>query len=388
MVDLFVYPVSGVLKLWHLLLHNALGVEDSLAWILSMFGLVIVVRSLIAPSALMQLRSVRVNVLLRPEMRALNDEYRTRTDKESLQEYDQRVQELRKKHNYNAWAGCFPVLIQIPAFIGLYQVLLRMARPRDGLETAQHNSIGLLNSQEISAFLQGHVAGIPLPAYVNMRPEQHAMLGTTRDAVYSLVLPMATVAICFTLFNLGLSLYRNVTTLDWDSKMARVMVRITFTFIVIIPLMLFSAALTGPVPVAIVMYWVANNLWTATQNLLIHIYIARTMPLPEETREHIKARRQHVRQEHREHRRFKRWARRQRVKSWILLPQHRQIRAKVNAALAEKKESAAQAKAEAKQLKKAKSATRKQMQKERQALMVQQRKQRKAEKQAQRDQME
>nr|WP_268914234.1 membrane protein insertase YidC [Corynebacterium uropygiale] len=380
-VDLFVYPVSGVLKLWHLLLHNALGIDNSLSWILSMIGLVIVVRSLIAPTSLMQLKSVRINVLLRPELRALAEEYREKTDKESLAEYDKRVKDLRTEHNYNAWAGCIPVLIQFPAFIGLYQVLLRMARPRDGLETAQHNSIGLLNSSEISSFLQGHVNGVPLPAYISMTPEQHAMLGTTREAVYHMVFPLAITAICFTVFNLGLSLFRNITTLDWDSKVARVMSVVSGSFIIFIPLMLSRAALHGPVPVAIVMYWFANNLWTLAQNLIIHIYIARTMPVTPEIRSHIRSRRHHYRDERREHRHYKRWLRRQRLKSWVLLHKHRQIRAEIRAAKQEKKDTKLAKKAERKELKRQKSASRKLMQKEQRERAQIQRRQKLIEKQ-------
>lgn len=329
-----------------------------------MLGLVIVVRSLIAPTSLMQLKSVRINVLLRPELRALAEEYREKTDKESLTEYDQRVKELREKHNYNAWAGCIPVLIQFPAFIGLYQVLLRMARPRDGLETAQHNAIGLLNSDEISSFLQGHVAGVPLPAYISMTPEQHAMLGTTRESVYDFVFPLAITAVCFTVFNLGLALFRNVTTLDWDSKIARFMVGVTASFIIFIPYTLLKAALHGPVPAAIVMYWFANNLWTLAQSLIIHIYIAYTMPVTPEIRAHIRSRRHNYRQQKREHRRFKRWIRIQRLKSWILLHKHSAIRNEIQAAKQEKKEAKLAKKAEQKELKRQKGAARKEMQKE------------------------
>ena len=38
-------------------------------------------------------------------------------------------------------------------FLGLYQVLLRMARPGDGLEVTPETRIGFLNADEINAFL-------------------------------------------------------------------------------------------------------------------------------------------------------------------------------------------------------------------------------------------
>ena len=31
MLGIFMYPVSGIMKLWHILLHSVLGINDSLA---------------------------------------------------------------------------------------------------------------------------------------------------------------------------------------------------------------------------------------------------------------------------------------------------------------------------------------------------------------------
>ena len=49
MLDAFAYPVSGIMKLWHLLLHNALGLEEQTAWFFAIIGLVITVRGLLLP---------------------------------------------------------------------------------------------------------------------------------------------------------------------------------------------------------------------------------------------------------------------------------------------------------------------------------------------------
>ena len=65
MLDIFMYPVSGIMKLWHILLHSVLGINDSLAWVLSIFGLIIVVRGLIAPAQWYILHSDHLTIMMR-----------------------------------------------------------------------------------------------------------------------------------------------------------------------------------------------------------------------------------------------------------------------------------------------------------------------------------
>ena len=176
MPGIFMYPVSGIMKLWHILLHSVLGINDSLAWVLSIFGLIIVVRGLIAPAQWYILHSGRLTVMMRPEITALYKEYENETSYEKISERDQREREIRKSYGYRVSAGCIPPLIQIPVFLGLYQVLLRMARPKNGLDSQVHDPIGMLSSADVSSFLHARFGSIPVSAYVSMTPQQFARL--------------------------------------------------------------------------------------------------------------------------------------------------------------------------------------------------------------------
>ncbi|MGP6175623.1 membrane protein insertase YidC [Corynebacterium sp. A21] len=285
MLEIFVYPVSGIMKLWHLLLHDVLGLDDSMAWVLSVFGLVLVVRGLIAPFSLMQSRSGRISAILRPKLKALEEEYRTRTDKESVAEHAAKKKQLRTEHGHSTAAGCIPPLIQLPVFIGLYQFLLRMARPVEGLDTDEHPGLGFLSSQEVGAFLDGRIFGVPLPAYIAMAPEQFSQLGTTHEAVLKVVLPMLAIAILFTALNFVLSFHRNNLTMDWGSGLARGLMRFLIIMFILVPILLIWLALNAPLPTAIVFYWVANNLWTLVQATTIHLRIERELPLDAEFRQ-------------------------------------------------------------------------------------------------------
>lgn len=311
MIDILVYPVSGVMKLWHLFLHNALNLDDSIAWVLSIFGLVIVMRSLIAPFSVTMERSNRVSVLLRPALRALDEEYRTRTDKESVAEHQRKRKQLHTDHGYHPLAGCMPMLIQLMVFIGLYQLLLRMARPAEGLDVTEHAPIGFLTSDEVDAFLDSQFFNAPLPAYVAMDPAQHALLNTTRGDVLSVVLPLLIASILLTIFNLGFSLYRNSLTMQWSNKIARGGRKFLLVMISFVPVFLILLALLGPLPTAIVLYWVVNNLWTLAQGLILHLKINRAMPLPPEHHEQRHKERTTYKKQVQEEKDLKNWKKRQ-----------------------------------------------------------------------------
>ena len=279
MLEPFIYPVSGILKLWHSLLHSVLGLDDSAAWLISLFGLVLTVRVFLVPFFWAQAKSARISTAMRPEQAALREEFATRTDKESVAEQLRREKELKERYGYKVAAGCVPALIQIPVFLGLYQVLIRMARPADAGAVDADTRIGLLTSEEIRAFLRATVDDIPLPAYMAMSEETLARLGTTAGDVRSFVLPYLIAAMVFTSVNMAVSVWRNEQTLDWESGTARVMHRVIIVISVLVPFLLLWLAFTGPLPVAIILYWFANNLWTLAQTLIMYPILHRQIPL-------------------------------------------------------------------------------------------------------------
>lgn len=357
----FIYVVSGVLKLWHLLIHNVLGVNDSTAWAFALLGLVVTVRGLITPISWIQYMSSRRSIVMRPELAALNKEYETRTDKESVAELETKRKELRQRHNYNPLAGCLPMLIQIPIFFGLYRVVVQMSRPSETLEVPDGASVGLLNATEMRSFINAELFGYPLPAYVAMSEEHLAALGTTRDEVLQFVLPTLLLAVFFTMFNLFQTVRRNRLTMDWTSKISRVANKIILFMIPFIPIMLISFGLTGQAPVAIIAYWFANNLWTLAQTTLIRIRVDQLMPLSEEHQASTNEAKEAFLTELRERRTYRRGVRRRQALGAIQPWRIPEIRRELNAEKAERREKSAAEKAERKRIRKEQSAARTQL---------------------------
>lgn len=306
--DTFMYPVSAVMKLWHLLFQNVFGLEDSVSWLISIPFLIITVRGLIAPLTWYSARSGRIGALIRPRMQALDKEYAEVTDTDEIREYQKKKQALFDEYSYRPAMGCIPPLIMIPVFIGLYRLLLLMANPLEGGSSdaaadagaaagaagsgagiAPAESIGLLTAAEVSDFRNTEFLGIPLPAFASMGPDLEQAFGITTDEVISGMMPALLLAIAFTVINLVISTFRAFYTTEWSSALARRLFKFMIIMSVFVPVMLFFLAFNVPIPWAIIIYWFINNLWTLVQSLLFIVMVRVRYPLREE---HHEARRE------------------------------------------------------------------------------------------------
>ena len=302
--DMFMYPVSAVMKLWHLLFQNVFGLEDSVSWLISIPFLIVTVRGLIAPLTWYSARSGRIGALIRPRMQALDKEYAEVTDTDEIRDYQKKKQALFDEYSYRPAMGCIPPLIMIPVFIGLYRLLLLMANPLEGgsgdvgaaaaadagaaagvadaagagAGIAPAESIGLLTAAEVSDFRNTEFLGIPLPAFASMGPDLEQAFGITTDEVISGMMPALLLAIAFTVINLVISTFRAFYTTEWSNALARRL----FKFMIIMSVFV-------PIPWAIIIYWFINNLWTLVQSLLFIVMVRVRYPLREE---HHEARRE------------------------------------------------------------------------------------------------
>ncbi|MDO4909047.1 MAG: membrane protein insertase YidC [Corynebacterium sp.] len=310
-----VYPVSGIIKLWHYVMHSLLGLPDNTAWVVSIIGLIITMRAIIAPLSWIQIRNVRRSINMRPHMKELQERYKNLVTRSYQEEQKQKTKELREEYGYRASAGCLPAVIQIPFFIGLYRVLREMARPADGLETLHHHSIGMLTGAEIDSFVAARVNGIPLVAHVMMSPEEYARLGTSHDAVFHFVLPFFIAAAIFTTGNMLHSMYRTYCNMDYSIKSSVVMTKWMWILVIFTPIFPISGGLYGPLPVAVAYYWVATNLWTLVQMVLIYVILDIKLPISPE----FKAYQAETKAEYKKHRRENKRIRKNR-RRYVLTP--------------------------------------------------------------------
>lgn len=101
--------ISGALELFH---------SAGAPWWLSIVLLTVSVRAALLPITVRQVRSLRAMQQLRPEMAEIRARYEA--DRHKQQEA---LMELYSKRRVNPLAGLLPVLVQLPVFITMYQVV-------------------------------------------------------------------------------------------------------------------------------------------------------------------------------------------------------------------------------------------------------------------------
>src|SRR5918994_6706069 len=92
-------------------------------WTLSIIGLVLVIRAALIPVFVKQIKAQRGMQLLQPDLKKLQEKYKGKTDQLSRQAMAQEQMALYREHGTNPFSACLPMLIQVPFFIALFQVL-------------------------------------------------------------------------------------------------------------------------------------------------------------------------------------------------------------------------------------------------------------------------
>jgi YidC/Oxa1 family membrane protein insertase len=108
----FVYPLSFTLDWFANHLWGQYG--------LSILVVTIIIRLLILPLTLKQYRSSKRMQELQPELKKIKEKY-----KDDAKKQQEETMKLFQQNGVNPLAGCFPLLIQMPILIALYQAIMR-----------------------------------------------------------------------------------------------------------------------------------------------------------------------------------------------------------------------------------------------------------------------
>ena len=129
MIQLFIVlqQIEDVLKAIITFYHDNLGVS----WGVSIVLLTCTVRIAILPLTIKQFRSMAAMQRIQPKVKALQNKYKGKNDRESKQEMQKQLMELYRENNVNPFASCLPLVFQMPVFIGLYQTLNNFHPPGD-----------------------------------------------------------------------------------------------------------------------------------------------------------------------------------------------------------------------------------------------------------------
>jgi YidC/Oxa1 family membrane protein insertase len=260
-LDIIYYPVSWIMWAWYKLFAALLGPSNFFAWALSVMFLVFSLRALLYKPFVRQIRTTRQMQELQPQIKALQKKYSKDRQRMALE-----MQKLQREHGFNPILGCLPMLAQIPVFIGLYHVLRSFNRTTGGfgqphLSVAQNRATGnyFFSPTDVAHFLDANLFGAPIGAFMTQHAGLDAFTHFSRPAVIAVGAPVMILAGVATYFNSRASVARQSPEAAANPQTAMMNKLALYVF----PL---GVVVGGPfLPLAIILYWFANNIWTFGQ---------------------------------------------------------------------------------------------------------------------------
>ncbi|MBQ9768169.1 MAG: YidC/Oxa1 family membrane protein insertase [Lachnospiraceae bacterium] len=83
----------------------------------------IVVKVLMIPLTIKQQKSTKLSSQMSPELTAINEKYKGKTDEASRMKMQKETQAVYDKYGSNPMAGCLPLLVSMPILFALYRVI-------------------------------------------------------------------------------------------------------------------------------------------------------------------------------------------------------------------------------------------------------------------------
>jgi YidC/Oxa1 family membrane protein insertase len=219
-------PLQAVLE-W---LHSAIGFP----WAWAIIVLTLIVRLVLVPLTVKQIRSMQHLQQHAPELKALQQKY-----KGDRQRMNEEVMKFYRENSINPAASCLPIVVQIPIFIALYYVLRDFEK--DVFPNYPGSDLGWLSVvPNITDNITAHWSGWLLVAIY---------VASQLASIISMPMP--------------------------DPRQKWIMLALPFIFILFI--------INATFPVGLLLYWATTNLWTVGQGLVTRRMFPKPPPPPKRT---------------------------------------------------------------------------------------------------------
>jgi len=248
--------VSGIIVLFHNLLSPLFGKDSGVTWSLSIMGLVVIIRIVLIPLFVKQIKSQRALTALQPHMKEIQKKY-----KDDRQKQSEEMMKLYKTHKTNPLASCFPILAQAPIFFALFTVLNGIAAKTDEGVSAPI-ARGYLKGEYLESAAQAKFFGAKI---------SETFLGSD-----DLKVKLVTVFLIFLMSATTFTTQRQLMTkgmpkMDSSNNM---MLQQQKIMLYLFPLIFAISGVNFPVGVLI--YWSTTNFWTWGQQY----YVIKRNPTP------------------------------------------------------------------------------------------------------------
>jgi YidC/Oxa1 family membrane protein insertase len=248
--------VSGVMVAIHKVVSPIFGADSGVTWAISIMGLVVLIRIILIPLFVKQIKSQRAMTALQPHMKEIQKKY-----KDDRQKQSEEMMKLYKEHKTNPLASCFPIIAQAPIFFALFTVL---------------NGIAAKTPEGISApiargFLKGDYLDSAAQATFFGAKISQSFLGST-DLTVRIVTVLLIIFMSATTFTTQRQLMvKGMPKMDSSNNM---MLQQQKIMLYLFPIIFAVSGVNFPVGVLI--YWSTTNLWTWGQQY----YVIKRNPTP------------------------------------------------------------------------------------------------------------
>ncbi len=237
--------LSALMSAAHTLVtHLGADPGGAVGWCLSIAAIVVVVRSLLLPITVHQVRNARRMAVARPHLQELAKRYKGRTDPDSVRAMMEERRALSAEHGVSR-LGCLPVLLQLPIWFALYHLVS---------DVAAGSPVGAMDAEQVALFDRAGLLGVGL--------SDSGLLGQGGTHL-AVVLTLAALAAAISFTTQRCFVLPNTTTEGLPEAMqqaTRVMPTLSAVG------MLAAGAV---VPVGLLVYWVFSQLWTLGQSFVV-----------------------------------------------------------------------------------------------------------------------
>ncbi len=279
-LDFLYIAVSWVLLRWHQFFSLFMDKNSGLTWAFSVVMLVVTARLLLFRMFIKQVHFQRRMQEMQPKFAEIKKKYAN--DRAAQQ---RETMALQREEGFNPLAGCLPMFLQIPVFLGLYHVLRHLADSAGAAQRAHANGgaaasardlhqltmYGFSQNETISG-AQAKLFGAPLAGSFRDGAAQLAKLGGDVTSMRLVILPLLLISAGAT-FATQLLSRANQTTAPTGTNAS-----IQKIFLYVFPLGVLASGLLFNFPLGVLLYWFTSNTWTLAQQAYIIRFHPPTSP--------------------------------------------------------------------------------------------------------------
>lgn len=247
--------IARIIMVIHSGLAPIFGKGSGWAWGLSIVFLTILMRLLLFPLFVKQIKTQRAMQLLQPKLKELQVKYKG--DRETL---NVEMMKLYKTHGANPLAGCLPLLLQMPVFFALFHVLSNI-RPNS---SGNYHAVSGLSTSLVESAAHAKIVGAPIAASFkssdSLLNSLSASPGTVKVVAAVMVVLMGASTFWTQYQLMSRTAASGGTSINTQQK-------------VLLYVLPFSFLFAGfNFPIGVLLYWLTTNLWSMGQQ---HFVIAK-----------------------------------------------------------------------------------------------------------------